>query len=81
MKIINIKQYHQLFYFSVSSPGTVVCKEYSDSPGVPIKMLKESSWAPSVTDVPPIIQPYNSDIRTIVRQAMVPIRKDSAILC
>ena len=54
-RITRIKNYHQ-FCFSSSHVGTVICKEYSDSIGTPITILKKD-WEPSVTDLPPIITP------------------------
>ena len=54
-KVSGIKMYHQ-FHFSSSSPGTVLCKEFSDSPGTVIVLLKEA-WKPVATDLPQIVEP------------------------
>ena len=54
-KVSGIKMYHQ-FHFSSSSPGTVLCKEFSDSPGTVMVLLKEA-WKPVATDLPQIVEP------------------------
>ena len=54
-KLSGIKKYHQ-FLFSSSKPGEVICKEYSDSPGETVKLLK-NQWKPIATDLPPVLQP------------------------
>ena len=54
-KVANIKQYHQL-QFSSTTPGTVVCKDYSDSEGTTISLLK-NPWSPLSTVLPPVIPP------------------------
>ena len=57
-KIPGIKTYHQ-FCFSSSSPGSIVCKEYSDRPGSEITVLKQV-WQPEATNLPPVIKPTRS---------------------
>ena len=54
-KVTRIKQYHQ-FQITSTHPGVVVCKDYSDSPGTPITILKQP-WTPKSTKLPPIITP------------------------
>ena len=54
-KISDIKSYHQ-FFFQSSSPGTLVCKEYSDSHGKRINILKKH-WQPSPKDLPACLVP------------------------
>ena len=52
-KVLGIKQYHQ---FEFVAPGTVLCKQYSDSQGTAISLLKDP-WSPTPTVVPAIVPP------------------------
>ena len=55
-KVTGIKTYHQ-FVFSSSSPGTVLCKQYSDSVGIPVNIIKVTNWEPSPFVLPSTIVP------------------------
>lgn len=54
-KVPGIKQYHQ-FEFTEAEKGTVTCKQYTDSPGKSVNLLKET-WNPTYSDLPDIIPP------------------------
>ena len=54
-KLSSIKSYHH-FEFSSLYPGSVVYKEYSDTPSTTATLLKHD-WEPSYTDLPPMIEP------------------------
>ena len=54
-KVTGIKGYHQ-FVMSNSSPGTVTCKQYSDSTGTSMKLIK-NDWMPSATEFPSVVVP------------------------
>ena len=54
-KVPRIKQYHQ-FQITSTHPGVVVCKDFSDSPGTAITILKQP-WTPKSTELPPIVTP------------------------
>ena len=51
-KVTRIKQYQ----ITLTHPGVVVCKDYSDSPCTPITSLKQP-WTPKSTELPPVITP------------------------
>lgn len=58
-KVVGIKKYQQ-FVMLDSSPGTVLCKEYSDSHGTctsrSVNVLKEE-WIPTPTEMPDNVVP------------------------
>ena len=54
-KIPGIKQYHH-FTFKSSIPGSVICKEYHDSPEVTINLLK-APWNPTADELPSVVTP------------------------
>lgn len=54
-KVIGIKTYHQ-FIMLDSSPGTVTCKQYSDSTGTSVMLVKEH-WTPSAMEFPSQVVP------------------------
>ena len=55
MKISGIKKFHH-FRVSSSSPGLVFAKQWSDSPEVTFKVLKEP-WTPAVDELPAVVPP------------------------
>ena len=55
-KIPNIKRFHQ-FIFSADHPGEVICKLYSDSEETKLDMCVNPLWQPSISDLPPVVQP------------------------
>ena len=55
-KVPNIKSYHH-FLFSSTRPGTVECKEFSDSRETVFTLLKNQTWNPSLTELPAVMHP------------------------
>ena len=55
-KLTGIKQYHH-FRFDKSSPGAVYLRVHSDSVEEKRILVKDPSWKPDATDLPPLIQP------------------------
>lgn len=53
-KLSGIIKFHH-FRFSANHPGCVFVKQFSDSPEVSIKLVRDSSWTPVADDLPPII--------------------------
>ena len=54
-KVSQIKQFHQ-FHIRSSSPGTIECREFSDTSTITVSLLKDA-WQPAATDLPPTISP------------------------
>ena len=54
-KIPNIKRFHQ-FIFLADHP-VVICKLYSDSEETKLDMCVNPLWQPSISDLPPVVQP------------------------
>lgn len=55
-KVPRIKSYHH-FYFSSSTPGTILMKEYSDSQQTTWCLLGDEDWSPSADKLPAVILP------------------------
>ena len=54
--IPNIKRFHH-FHFNKASPRIVQIREFSDSPTVPLTIIKNVNWTPSYENLPSIIKP------------------------
>lgn len=55
-RLVRIKQYHH-FNFSTSFPGVVKVQPHAGATEEQQHLLKDPSWKPDATNLPPIIQP------------------------
>ena len=54
-RLVGIKQYHH-FHFSTTYPGVVEVQQHSGATEKQQHLLKDPSWKPDATNLPPIIQ-------------------------
>ena len=52
----HIKSYHH-FHFVSDSPGSVYVKTHADTEEIHIQLLRSSSWSPSSSQLPPLVNP------------------------
>ena len=55
-RLTGIKWYHH-FHFDKNTPGVVHLRFYSNSPEEKQHLVKDQSWKPDASDIPPIISP------------------------
>ena len=55
-RLTGIKKYHH-FHFSTSHPGVVKLQQHSEAEEEEQRLLKDVSWKPSASDLPPVIEP------------------------